>query len=30
MSDSFGIPQITAYLSQMGLKIAHVDHQNWT
>jgi hypothetical protein len=25
MADPFGIPQITSYLSQMGLKIAHVD-----
>ncbi|MBV9228529.1 MAG: YbjN domain-containing protein [Chloroflexi bacterium] len=27
MSDSFGIPQIMTYLSQMGLKIAHVDQE---
>ena len=27
MTGPFGIPQITRYLTQMGLKIAHVDHE---
>lgn len=27
MADPFGIPQITSYLSQMGLKMAHVDQE---
>lgn len=27
MTDPFGIPQITSYLTQMGLKMAHVDDE---
>ena len=27
MSDPFGIPQITSYLTRMGLKMAHVDYE---
>src|SRR5260370_25853493 len=27
MADSFGIPQLTEYLMQMGLKLAHVDQE---
>ncbi len=27
MTDPFGIPQITSYLTHMGLKMAHVDYE---